>query len=109
MLPMNILIDECLPKKLKLAFSDHTVSTVPEMGWAGTKNGDLLALMVDEFDVFITIDGNMGYQQNLSSVMIAFILISAPSNRLADLLPLVPTIKQTLEHIQVGDIIIIES
>jgi predicted nuclease of predicted toxin-antitoxin system len=56
---VKILIDECLPRKLKNALPDHEVKTVPEMGWAGKKNGELLKLMIGVFDVFITVDSNL--------------------------------------------------
>ena len=56
---MRILIDECLPRKLKNELPTHNVSTVQEMGWSGIKNGALLRLMVEQFDVFVTIDGNL--------------------------------------------------
>ena len=58
------------------------------MGWAGIKNGELLALAVEEFDVFITVDRNLSFQQNLSQFNIAIIVLQASSNRLADLKPL---------------------
>lgn len=53
---MKVLLDECLPKKLKRELEGHTIITVPEQGWAGIKNGELLRLAEAEFDVFITID-----------------------------------------------------
>ena len=56
---MKILIDECLPRKLKFEFSDHDVKTVPEAGWASRKNGDLLRLAEIDFDVFVTNDQNL--------------------------------------------------
>ncbi len=56
---MKMLIDECLPRKLKHELPGHEVRTVPEMGWAGKKNGELLRLMSGQFDVFVTIDRNL--------------------------------------------------
>lgn len=105
---MRILIDECLPKKLKRELSEHDVSTVPEMGWAGKKNGELLSLMNAEFDVFVTVDSNMSYQQNLDKYDISFVLLSAPSNRLDDLIPLMEIVREHLETIQSGDVITVE-
>ena len=55
---MRVLFDECLPKSLKKEFQKYRVSTVPEMGWAGKSNGELLRLAKEKFDVFITIDQN---------------------------------------------------
>lgn len=62
------------------------------MGWAGVKNGQLLALAEAEFDIFITVDRNLAFQQNLPQFDIAVIVLQAPSNRLADLKPLAPEI-----------------
>lgn len=75
------------------------------MGWAGKKNGELLSLMTGNFDVFVTADQNVTYQQNLESVTVAIAVLVAQSNRLADLLPLVPELKEKLETIQAGDIV----
>jgi hypothetical protein len=104
---MKILIDECLPKKLKREFPEHDVSTVPENGWQGKKNGDLLKLMVEEFDVFITIDGNLSYQQQLSEYDIAFVVLRSKTSRLEDLQPLMPEVKVKLETIQAGEVVIV--
>jgi len=67
---MNLLLDECLPRKLKDDLPGHAVSTVLEMGWAGTKNGTLLRLAETAFEVFITADRNVEYQQNLRSTVL---------------------------------------
>lgn len=106
---MRILIDECLPRKLKRELTGHEVYTVPEMGWASKKNGALLALMVGAFDVFLTIDGNLKYQQDLTDVDVAFVVLKARNNRLATLLPLMQEVRNQLEAIQPGQIIEIES
>ncbi len=82
---MKLLLDECLPKRLKSGFSRYSVFIVPEMGWAGVKNGELLSRVAREFDLFITADQNLSYQQNLVNHEIAV----TSSNRLEDLLPLV--------------------
>ena len=88
---MRILLDECLPRPLKRWLpSDHLVTTVPECGWAGIKNGRLLALAQLEFDVFLTIDRNLASQQDLPSFDIAVISLRALSNDMDDLRPLVP-------------------
>jgi predicted nuclease of predicted toxin-antitoxin system len=104
---MKILIDECLPKKLKREFPEHDVSTVPENGWQGKKNGELLKLMVEDFDVFITIDSNLSYQQQLSEYDIAFVVLRAKTGRLEDLQPLMSEVKVKLETIQAGEVVIV--
>lgn len=87
---VQILLDECVDRRLASHFTGHVVRTVPEMGWSGVKNGQLLTLAAGQFDVFLTVDRNLSFQQNLSRFAIAVLVLSAPSNRLADLLPLVP-------------------
>jgi predicted nuclease of predicted toxin-antitoxin system len=94
---MKLLFDECVPKKLKRAIMEHEVLTVSEMSWRGVKNGKLLALAASEFDVFITVDQNMGYQQNLDLLPLPIIVLEATSNRLKDLLPLVEKLKTELQ------------
>ena len=102
---MNLLLDECLPRKLKRAFPDHRVVTVPEMGWASIKNGALLRLAEAAFDVFVTADQNLQYQQNLQSTVIGIIVLIAPNTRLATLQPLMPKVLEALLTIQPGDVI----
>jgi len=104
---MKLLLDECLPKKLKNDLTSHDVVTVPEMGWAGIKNGELLALADKDFDVFMTIDTKLKYQQNLLDKKIAIIQLSALNNTYSSLSVIVPSILQSLENIQSCQIIII--
>ena len=89
---MKILLDECIDRKLASYFAGYEVKTVPHMGWAGVKNGQLLALAETEFDVFITVDRNLSFQQNLPHFDIAIIVLQASSNRLAELKPLLPKV-----------------
>jgi hypothetical protein len=79
-------------RKFTREFVGYEVKTVPQMGWAGVKNGQLLALAEAEFDVFITVDRNLSFQQNLPQFNIAVIVLQASSNRLADLKPLAPEV-----------------
>lgn len=101
---MRVLLDECMPRKLKDHLEGHDVRTVPEMGWASKKNGELLKLAAGQFDVLITVDRSFAYQQNLSSLPIAVISLTARSNRLADLLPLMPKVRRVLPEIHPGEI-----
>ncbi len=78
---MRILIDESLPRYLKRVLPMHEVSTVQDMGWTGTKNGALLAKAALHFDVFLTGDKNLRYQQNLTQFNLAIVVF--PSNRLS--------------------------
>ena len=86
----RVLLDECVDSGLAEELVDHDVQTVAEVGWAGLKNGELLQKAQATFDAFITTDRNLQYQQNLSGFDIAVILLTAQTNRLTDLLPLVP-------------------
>jgi predicted nuclease of predicted toxin-antitoxin system len=104
---MRVLLDECLPKKLKREIVGYEIVTVPEQGWAGTKNGELLRLAAVEFDVFITIDQNLTAQQNLNKISLAIIVLSSPSNRLDVLKPLMPKVQEALATIKAGDVVVI--
>ncbi len=106
---MKVLLNECLPRKLKHALSNHDVTTVPEAGWAGKKNGELLRLMAGAFDVFVTIDGNLHAQQNLSAHPVAFVLLRAAENTLATLKPLMADVEQALASIQPGHVVVVGS
>ena len=92
---MTIILDENLPKPLKGIFPNHTVTTVQEQGLAGTVNGALLARLEGVFDVFITADKNLRYQQNLSGRQLA--ILELPTNRLPLLRPLFPRITATAD------------
>jgi hypothetical protein len=96
---MKVLLDECLPKRLKREVQADTVRTVPEMGWAGTKNGALLRLVEREFDVFLTNDQNLEHQQNLKRLDLAVVVLVAPTNDIEDLRPLMPAANEAIRTI----------
>lgn len=103
---MRVLLDECVPRPLRRELPEHEVRTVPEMGWAGKKNGALLALLKNAgFDAFVTTDQNLEYQQNLQAAGLAVIVLVAYRNTLPALLPLVPGLRSTLGRIQPGEVI----
>jgi hypothetical protein len=93
---MRILLDESLPKELKTELPGHNVRTVQETGWSGVKNGELLVLAAARFDVFITADQNLRYQQNLSVLPIAVVVFVAKNNRIDTLRPLMPDLIASL-------------
>lgn len=99
---MKLLLDECIDRRLGKELIGYDVKTVPQIGWAGIKNGQLLALAEAEFDVFITVDRNLSFQQNLPQFTLAVLILQAPSNRLADLKPLAPKILSILPAIAKG-------
>ncbi|HEY4083502.1 MAG TPA: DUF5615 family PIN-like protein [Burkholderiaceae bacterium] len=80
---MHILLDEDVPRRLGALLVGHEVSTVPACGWAGVKNGKLLALAGSRIDVFLTMDRNLEFQQNLSTLPVAVLVVEALSNRMA--------------------------
>ncbi len=106
---MHVLIDECLPKKLKHELTGHNVFTVQEKGWAGMKNGELLHRAENEFNVWVTADQNIEYQQNLKKFSIAVVVLVAPRNELEALLPLMPQVQEVLRTIQPHQIVYIPS
>ena len=96
---MRILLDEDLPRRLGTLLTGHQPETVPRSGWSGVKNGKLLALAATKFDVFLTMDQNIEFQQNLTTLPIAILVVEALSNRMEHLQPLVPEILKELNHI----------
>jgi predicted nuclease of predicted toxin-antitoxin system len=100
---MRVLLDECVPRRLRRELPGHEVYTVTEHGWSGIKNGKLLALADKEFDVFLTVDQNLKYQQNLTAFHIAVVLLVAQNNRLQTLMPLVPNLREALDRIKAGE------
>ena len=93
---MRLLLDECLPKQLKRHFAGHQAVTVPEAGLAGVKNGALLRQASERFDAFVTVDVNLRFQQNLSSISLRIVVLRAISNDMSDLLPLMPAVLEAL-------------
>src|ERR1700722_14937735 len=103
---MKLLLDECLPRKLKDHLAGNECYTVPEFGWAGKKNGEPLVLAEKSgFDVFLTLDRGIEYEQNLKRHEIAVILLSAKSSRLADVLPQIPAVLLGLRSVRVGELV----
>lgn len=93
---MRVLLDECVPRALRDELSGHEVKTVAESGWIGVKNGDLLRLAAERFDVLLTVDRNLEYQQNFQGAAIAVIVIHAQSNDVAALQPLMPKVLEAI-------------
>lgn len=102
---MRILLDECLPKKLKRELAEFDVMTVADCQWKGKKNGQLLRLAEKQFDVFITIDRGIRYQQNLVQFDLAVITLSAPDNRFESLQLLMAEVKRAVHQLSPGEIL----
>jgi hypothetical protein len=106
---MRVLLDECVPRKLKISLSGHECRTVAEQGLAGKRNGELLSLAEEAgFDVLLSVDRGIEFQQNLKSRRIAVLVVRARSSRLADLLPHVPEILTGLRSLQPGQVAKVE-
>ena len=101
---MRVLLDENLPHDLAGALTGHAVSTVQGLGWAGTRNGALLRRAGDVCDVFVSMDGNIEHQQNLTRLSVSVVVVDAPSNRMADLLPLIPELREAIQTARPGEV-----
>jgi Domain of unknown function (DUF5615) len=99
---MRLLLDECLARSLKRDLMGHDVTTVVEAGYSGMKNGALLRAASENFDVFITVDRNLPFQQNVRSFQVGIVMLKAPGITYADLRPLAPEILETPKTIQAG-------
>ena len=106
---MRILIDECLDWRLGRALTGHDCVSVQKMGWGGIKNGKLLALAQDEFDVFLTADRNLSFQQNTTKFQIAVVVLVAGSTQLNKTLPLMPKVLALLPGLTPGQVAIVSS
>jgi predicted nuclease of predicted toxin-antitoxin system len=106
---VNILLDECVPARLARELAPYSVTTVQRRGWAGTKNGDLLALAQNEFDVLITVDRKVSEEQGLRNLTIAVVLLRAATNRLEHLRPLASKILQSLANAPAGAVTVIST
>lgn len=102
---MRVLLDECLPRRLKSELAGHEVRTVQEEGWGGLKNGALLQVAVNSFDVLLTVDRSIEFQQALRGLSIAVIAIVAVSNRFTDLLPVMTQVRQALSQALPGEVL----
>lgn len=96
---MRLLIDECIDRRFARELKGHYARTVPQMGWAAVTNGRLLALAEREFDVFITVDRNLSFQQSLPRFHVAVLVLRARTNTLDDLKPLIPKILKALPEL----------
>jgi hypothetical protein len=104
-LTVRVLLDEQLPRQLARLLTGHIVHTVPALGWAGLGNGELLRRSAAAgFDVFVTADQNLQFQQNLSRSLLPIIVLVAPSNTIEDLSLLVPLILQVIPKMQPGEV-----
>ena len=104
---MNILLDECVPARFARSLGGHSVTTVQKRGWAGIKNGDLLALAAKEFDAFVTVDRKLATEQDLTKFNIAVLWIRARTNRLEDIQPLAAEALEKLPNAVARELMIV--
>ena len=104
---MRILIDECLPAALKgtLTALGHECETVRKAGFGAKKNGELLRIAEGRWDVLLTSDRNIKYQQNMTGRSVSIVILCAKSNRMKDLLPLIPACVQAFQALLPGRIV----
>ena len=101
---MRVLLDECVDSRLAASLGAFEVLTVADQGWVGISNGQLLSLAAAEFDVFVTVDRNLPFQQHLPKFDIAVILLRARTNRFADLVALVPELVSVIPNAKTGEV-----
>lgn len=106
---MRLLLDESVPVKFRHLLPTHDVRTVVEKGWTGIKNGKLLVLAATEFDAFVTVDKNLPYQQNLTTLPVTVIVLDALSNDLPALLPLIPALERALASMKSRTFMLVSS
>jgi hypothetical protein len=99
---MRVLLDECVPRALRNDIPGHEVKTVAEVGWAGVKNGELLRLAAATFDLMITVDRNLEYQQSFEGLSLAVVILHAPSNDIAALRPMMPAVLAAIAKTDAG-------
>ena len=100
---MKILLDECTPHVLKHLLTEVEITTVQDLGWTGITNGSLLRLAEGQFNVLITSDQNLRYQQNLANRQLA--IIQLPTNQVPLVVKLAPAVQAALDRIQAGEFI----
>jgi hypothetical protein len=98
---MKVLLDECVTKKLKPYLIDFDIFTVTEMGWSGVKNGKLMTLCVENnFDVLLTIDKNLIYQQNLDKYKVTIAVFNCKSSKIEEFLPFVKSFTKQINDFE---------
>ncbi len=103
---MRILIDECLNWRLGRAMTGHYTVSVQRMGWSGLQNGELLAKAAEnQFDVFLTGDRNLAFQQNTTKQRIAVVVLESQGTELHQTLPMIPKLLAMLPTLQPGRVV----
>ena len=101
----SVLLDENLPKQLKSLLSEFSVVTVAQAGWSGKRNGDLLKLANGQFEILLTVDKGIKYQNNFTGLSISVVQMFVKSNRLVDIIPILFLVKRAIGDIDKGQIV----
>ena len=104
---MRVLLDECVDWRLLRDLTGHDVKTARQMGWSELKNGHLLRLTAEHFDVFVTVDRNLSFQNKVIDLPLAVIVLAAPTNRLADLRLLLPRLLPAIDQTMSGQVVLV--
>ena len=103
---MRVLLDECVPKRLRRDLPGFDVSTVADEGWLGRRNGDLLRSMAEAgFTHLVTVDRNLMFQQNVAAASVAILVVHARTNRLTELRPLMAKVVEALPTAAPGHVV----
>ena len=103
--PVRVLLDENLPVDLATELVGHEVATVAGLGWRGIKNSELLHRAQVSFEVLVTMDRNLEFQQNIAGFESCVVLVSAPSNRMVHLRPTVPAMLEAIATGRSGELL----
>jgi predicted nuclease of predicted toxin-antitoxin system len=106
---MRVLLDECIPLQVVAELPRHNVRTIRGMRWRGKKNGELLQLASSKFDVFVTIDRGLAYQQRIAHLPLGVVTLIAPSNEIGSLRPLMPRLRHAVLKVKPGQTIRVEA
>ncbi len=100
---MRVLLDNCVPWRLGNLITGHEVESVIKLGWTNLDDGPLLDAMAGKFDVLVTVDKSIPYQQRLLDRGFAVLILRAKSNSIVDLKPLIPDLLRALNDVQPGE------
>ncbi len=106
---MRVLLDECVPARLRDSLPGHAVQTVSERGWRSASDQALLSLAEASFDVFLTIDRRLPVENDLTQYRLGFVIVRVSSNRLEAFTPVLDELRQALEQSRAGEVIYVPS
>jgi hypothetical protein len=106
---MKVLLDECVTRKLRHDLQGHDVHTIEEAGMKGLKNGELLRSASGQYEVLVTVDQNLQYQQNIKTLKLGIIVLVAKRNSYEALHPLMGKAIEALKQIKAGEVVIINA